>query len=68
MLWLDQHCISTLLSAVAAAVQMKAQGKFYADKLDMLVSYLIVQPFQSAWEKLAPESLKVSTLQAFKDL
>ena len=43
-------------------VQMKAQGKFYADKLDLLVSYLIAQPLQTVWDKLVPESLQVSTM------
>ena len=41
---------------------MKAQGKFYADKLDMLVSYLIAQPLQTVWDKLVPESLQVGTM------
>ena len=40
-------------------MQMRAQGKFYVDKVDLLVSYLIMQPLTGLWDAFAPERLKV---------
>ena len=41
--------------------QMKARGKFIGDKIDMLVSYLIVHPFLRLYEKL-PQAVRVGPI------
>ena len=38
---------------------MKARGKFIGDKIDLLVSYLVVHPFLRMYSKL-PQKVKVS--------
>ena len=40
--------------------QMKAKGKFITDKIDLLVSYLVVHPFLQLFSKL-PQGIKVCT-------
>ena len=38
---------------------MTAKGAFYTDKIDLLVSYLIMDPLSQLWEKYVPEKIKV---------
>ena len=45
-------------------MQMKAKGMFISDKIDMLVSYLIMNPLSNAWATYAPESIKVTSSAA----
>ena len=40
---------------------MKARGRFIGDKIDLLVSYLIVHPFLQLYTKL-PQKVKVCCL------
>ena len=40
---------------------MKARGKFIGDKIDLLVSYLVVHPFLRLYSKL-PQKVKVCRL------
>ena len=34
-----------------AAVQVKAQGTYISDKIDLLIEYLLVDPFQSLFRR-----------------
>ena len=64
------------LSRGLTAVQVKAQGSYISDKIDLLIEYLLVDPFQSLFRRafkqdvraLSPTMPQAQRLQEVADL
>ena len=46
------------LSKILTAAQVKAQGTYISDKIDLLIEYLLVDPFQSLFRRAFKQDVR----------